>query len=108
MPDAFIALHAKDEYSFLLERESNLENRFSVMGAALSLVEHAREALEDLAGFVDNEIDLPFDFRPGLVGAFSYEGEEKFMLVDRAIVLDHQKLNAWFIGVFASEAEFNS
>jgi aminodeoxychorismate synthase component I len=108
MPDAFIALHAKDEYSFLLERESNQENRFSVMGAALSLVEDAREALKDLAGFVDNEIDLPFDFRPGLVGAFSYEGEEKFMLVDRAIVLDHQKLTAWFIGVFESEAEFNS
>jgi len=108
MPDAFIALHAKDEYSFLLERESNLENRFSVMGAALSLVEDAREALKDLAGFVDNEIDLPFDFRPGLVGAFSYEGEEKFMLVDRAIVLDHQKLTAWFIGVFESEADFTS
>jgi len=108
MPDAFIALHAKDEYSFLLERESNLENRFSVMGAALSLVEDAREALKDLAGFVDNEIDLPFDFRPGLVGAFSYEGEENFMLVDRAIVLDHEKLTAWFIGVFESEAEFNS
>ncbi|NBR25681.1 MAG: aminodeoxychorismate synthase component I [Micrococcales bacterium] len=108
MPDAFISLHAKDEYSFLLERESNQENRFSVMGAALSLVEDAREALKDLAGFVDNEIDLPFDFRPGLVGAFSYEGEEKFMLVDRAIVLDHQKLTAWFIGVFESEAEFNS
>jgi len=78
------------------------------MGAALSLVEDAREALKDLAGFVDNEIDLPFDFRPGLVGAFSYEGGEKFMLVDRAIVLDHQKLTAWFIGVFESEAEFNS
>jgi para-aminobenzoate synthetase component 1 len=108
MPDAFIALHAKDEYSFLLERESNQENRFSVMGAAISLVEDAREALKDLAGFVDNEIDLPFDFRPGLVGAFSYEGEEKFMLVDRAIVLDHQKLTAWFIGVFESEVDFNS
>jgi len=108
MPDAFIALHAKDEYSFLLERESNQENRFSVMGAALSLVEDAREALKDLAGYVDNEIVLPFDFRPGLVGAFSYEGEEKFMLVDRAIVLDHQKLTAWFIGVFESETDFNS
>jgi aminodeoxychorismate synthase component I len=108
MPDAFIALHAKDEYSFILERESNQENRFSVMGAALSLVEDARQALKDLAGFVDNDLDLPFDFRPGLVGAFSYEGEEKFMLVDRAIVLDHQKLTAWFIGVFESEAEFNS
>ena len=78
------------------------------MGAALSLVEDARQALKDLAGFVDNDLDLPFDFRPGLVGAFSYEGEEKFMLVDRAIVLDHQKLTAWFIGVFESEAEFNS
>ena len=108
MPDAFISLHAKDEYSFLLERESNHENRFSVMGASLSLVEDAREALKDLAGFVDNEIDLPFDFRPGLVGGFSYEGDEKFMLVDRAIVLDHQKLTAWFIGVFESEANFNS
>ena len=108
MPDAFIALHAKDENAFLLERDTNTGNRFSVMGAALSLVTDAKQSLADLSSFVDEEVELPFDFRPGLVGAITYEGVETFMLVDRAIVLDHEKLKAWFIGVFENEAEFVS
>jgi len=108
MPDAFIALHAKDENALLFERDTNPDNRFSVMGAALSLVSDPRESLKDLASFVDEDVELPFDFRPGLVGAINYEGEETFMLVDRAIVLDHAKAKAWFIGVFEEEAEFAS
>jgi len=108
MPDAFIALHAKDENAFLFERDTNQDNRFSVMGAARSRVNDPKESLRDLASYVDEVVELPFDFRPGLVGAISYEGEEKFMLVDRAIVLDHAKAKAWFIGVFEEEAEFDS
>ena len=109
MPDAFITLHANDEYAFLLDREHNLNNRFSVMGAAKSLVTagELEDALKELSDSIENNLtDLPFDFRPGLVGAYSYEGEALFMVVDRAIVLDHASSQAYFIGVFETEQDF--
>jgi hypothetical protein len=71
MPDAFITLHANDEYAFLLDREHNLNNRFSVMGAAKSLVSASEiaDVLKELSDSIENDLtDLPFDFRPGLVG----------------------------------------
>ena len=109
MPDAFISLHSNDEYAFLLDREQNLTNRFSVMGAASRVVTESElsEELARLASSIENELtDLPFDFRPGLVGAYSYEGEAKFMVVDRAIVLDHESALAYFLGVFDAEQDF--
>ena len=109
MPDAFITLHSNDEYAFLLDREHNLTNRFSVMGAANRVVTESElsEELANLAISIENDLtDLPFDFRPGLVGAYSYEGQAKFMLVDRAIVLDHDSSLAYFLGVFETEQDF--
>jgi len=109
MPDAFITLHSNDEYAFLLDREHNLNNRFSVMGAANRLVSESQlsEVLEELASSIENELtDLPFDFRPGLVGAYSYEGQATFMVVDRAIVLDQNSSLAYFLGVFETEQDF--
>lgn len=109
MPDAFITLHSNDENAFLLDREHNLNNRFSVMGAANRLVSESQlsKVLDELASAIENELsDLPFDFRPGLVGAYSYEGQATFMLVDRAIVLDHNSSLAYFLGVFETEQDF--
>jgi aminodeoxychorismate synthase component I len=109
MPDAFITLHSNDEYAFLLDREHNLNNRFSVMGAANRLVTESQlsEVLEKIANSIENELtDLPFDFRPGLVGAYGYEGQATFMLVDRAIVLDHNSSLAYFLGLFEKEQDF--
>ena len=109
MPDAFITLHANDEYAFLLDREQNLNNRFSVMGAANRLVAAGDlgDVLKELSDSIENNLtDLPFDFRPGLVGAYSYEGEALFMVVDRAIVLDHASAQAYFIGVFEPDQDF--
>lgn len=109
MPDAFITLHSNDEYAFLLDREHHQNNRFSVMGAANRLVSESQlsEVLAELANSIENELtDLPFDFRPGLVGAYSYEGHATFMLVDRAIVLDHNSSLAYFLGVFETEQDF--
>ena len=109
MAEAFISLHANDEYSFLLDREHNLNNRFSVMGAAKSLVCEAdlQSTIENLASAIENELaELPFDFRPGVVGAYRYEGQGTFMVVDRAIVLDHNSELAYFLGVFETEQDF--
>jgi aminodeoxychorismate synthase component I len=109
MPDAFITLHSNDEYAFLLDRENNLTNRFSVIGAANRIVTENELSgeLASLASSIENDLkDLPFDYRPGLVGAYSYEGHAKFMLVDRAIVLDHDSSLAYFLGVFETEQDF--
>ncbi len=109
MPDAFLSLHSKDEFSFLLDREHNLNNRFSVMGAAKALVSEAelQSVLKQMASSIENDLpDFPFDFRPGVVGAFRYEGEATLMVVDRAIVLDHNSSAAYFLGVFETEQDF--
>ena len=108
MPDAFISLHLNDQNAFLFDREHHQTNRFSVMGASNRLISEKElsKELEALAHSVENELtDLPFDFRPGLVGAYSYEGVATFMVVDRAIVLDHEASVAYFIGLFESESE---
>lgn len=78
------------------------------MGAANRVVTavELKEVLETLAGSIENDLELPFDFRPGVVGAYSYEGEALFLLVDRAIVFDHNASVAYFLGVFASEQDF--
>lgn len=109
MPDVFITLHASDNYAFLLDRENNLNNRFSVMGAANRVVTESelKEALDSLARSIENDLDdVPFDFRPGVVGAYSYEGEALFLLVDRAIVFDHNASVAYFLGAFETEQDF--
>ncbi len=109
MPDVFITLHIQDEYAFLLDRENNLNNRFSVMGAASRLVSESelKQTLEELSASIENDLtDVPFDFRPGVVGAYSYEGEAVFMVVERAIVLDHNRASAYFLGLFETEKEF--
>jgi aminodeoxychorismate synthase component I len=109
MPDAFLSLHSKDEFSFLLDREHNLNNRFSVMGAAKALVSEAeiQSVLESMNSAIENDlVELPFDFRPGVVGAYRYEGQATFMVVDRAIVMDHQSSAAYFLGIFKTEQDF--
>jgi aminodeoxychorismate synthase component I len=106
MADAFITLHKNDEYAFFLDREHNPDNAFSVIGGS-SRVLGAVESKQYLDSFVAIEdVSLPFDFRPGLVGAISYEGEQFFLPVDRALVLDHKGGNLYFLGFFETEAEF--
>lgn len=78
------------------------------MGAANRVVSDGElvEVLGTLASSIENDLDLPFDFRPGVVGAYSYEGEALFLLVDRAIVFDHHASVAYFLGVFTTEQDF--
>ena len=106
MVDAFITLHKNDSYSFFLDREHNTDNPFSVIGGASVVLgaEAAKSYLDSLVGIED--VVLPFDFRPGLVGAISYEGEQFFLPVDRALVLDHKGRALYFLGFFETEEEF--
>jgi len=106
MVDAFITLHKNDSYSFFLDREHNADNPFSVIGGASGVLgaEAAKSYLDSLNGIKD--ADLPFDFRPGVVGAISYEGEQFFLPVDRALVLDHKGRALYFLGFFETEEEF--
>lgn len=79
------------------------------MGAASQLVDESelKDALASLESSIENDLeDVPFDFRPGLVGAYSYEGKAMFMVVDRAIVLDHNSSDAYFLGIFETEQDF--
>jgi len=109
MPDAFISLHLNDSNAFLFDREHHQTNRFSIMGAAYQVVgeEELALSLNALRDSVEEDsVELPFDFRPGLVGSYSYEGIATFMLVDRAIVLDHDGEHIYFLGLFDSEEAF--
>ena len=100
MADAFITLHKNDPYAFYLDREINTSNPFSVIGGSHSVLgeKEVGEYLESISTFDDTS--LPFDFRPGLVGAISYEGEQYWLPVDRALVLDHKDNVLYFIGLF--------
>ena len=106
MADAFITLHKNDNYAFYLDREVNLDNPFSVIGGSHQVLNKAQaeEFLATLSGLDDPE--LPFDFRPGVVGAISYEGEHLWLPVDRALVFDHKNSLLYFIGLFETEADF--
>ena len=98
--DAFVTLHATDEYSFWLDREHSVDDRFSVIGSGKS------SDLE-LPSFEPRELEVPFAFRPGLVGVFGYESKhDEFLAVDRALVFDHASRHIWFIGAFESRSGF--
>lgn len=98
--DVFISLFANEPYAFWLDREHSLDDPFSVIGSGVPA------AVSELEPLVVN-VQLPFAYRPGLVGAFGYEeSSDSFLRVDRALVFDHKKRDIWFIGLFANESDF--
>ena len=60
-----------------------------------------------------DDLELPFSFRPMLIGVMHYLGSGEFsaagdwLRVDRAFVYDHTDRRLYFIGRFASRAEFD-
>ncbi|MFM7014242.1 MAG: aminodeoxychorismate synthase component I [Actinomycetota bacterium] len=122
--DAFIALHRKDEFAFWLDRSTNKSESLSVIGSAGSIIRAGDEALQlvrqELADWqgLECDSDIPFSFRPGLVGYLGYElgssqregnhPKAQFMKVDRAMVFDHQNRQMYFIGVFEAKADFDT
>ena len=59
------------------------------------------------------DLELPFSFRPMLVGVMHYSDAEEFsgagnwLKVDRAFVYDHTKKRLYFIGRFESRTDFD-
>ena len=110
--DVFITLHGEDSHAFWIDRENHPTERFSVIGGASKLLGVSRdslqEALRELSAEESTDALLAkFRFRPGLVGAFGYESEfDRLMLVDRALVFDHDAKAIYFIGAFENDQEF--
>jgi anthranilate/para-aminobenzoate synthase component I len=99
--DAFVTLHGTDDHAFWLDREHSMDDRFSVIGSGIS-------SPEGEINFLPVELDVPFWFRPGLVGVFAYESEaSEFLTVDRALVFDHEARAIWFVGFFQDKKTFD-
>lgn len=112
--DAFILLHEQHENAFWLDRENHPSQPFSVIGASSVILGGANfsdlkiqfESRINESQTQDDNSDLPFDWRPGLVGFVEYEGAYRFLDVDRAMVFDHKSRHMYFVGLFKSEADF--
>ena len=109
--DAFVLLFAAHPHCFWLDREHHPEHRFSVIGGSKGAIagnqrSNLAEVLEKFE--FEDRTELPFEFRPGLVGVLGFEAEaDRLLEVDRAIVFDHDNQQIWFIGVFASRQQFD-
>ena len=106
--DAFIALYSSSENSFWLDREYSHSGRFSVIGSgvpvelgSISSISQKLECYPDL--------ELPFEFRPGLVGFINYDDARLSMLqVGSALVFDHHDKTVYFIAKTDSDAKFKN
>lgn len=112
--DAFIVYFSEEQNSFWLDREAHPTERFSVIGASSRSERVESESfdwlgsqLSEVSGSEDFMPDLPFSFRPGLVGLVDYEAKAHFMHIDRAVVFDHAARSLFFIGLFEGQSEFD-
>ena len=116
--DTFAQLHLTQPNVFWLDREHHPTQRFSIIGGAAqthwlsaeTAYEWMRSRLEKLREIEpadEHAANLPFDWRPGLVGLLEFEGSAALMQVDRAMVFDHDSRRMMFIGHFASRADFD-
>ena len=105
--DTFISFFANQPGCFWLDREHHPTERFSVIGAG-SITDSI-----SLTSF-DDDLELPFRFRPGFVGVVHYPelagalGMVEGLLVDRAFVYDHDARAMYFVGVFEDKMQFQT
>jgi para-aminobenzoate synthetase component I len=129
--DVFVAMHSKDQNAFWLDRSENPDEPVSILGSAGSVIsagdetfalasEHLRKIRASITKVPEG--DIPFSFRPGLVGYLGYElgGDQsvgasegvhpksQFMMVDRAMIFDHKAKTMYFIGFFETKEEFQN
>lgn len=115
--DAYLQLHSGHENAFWIDRENHSESRYSIIGSSAATdwvlpheitnwVKASLSEFGDLAAADDTAATLPFDWRPGLVGVHTFEGEGAFLKVDRALVFDHDLRRLFFVGVFDSQPDF--
>ena len=104
--DIFCSIFANQPNAFWLDRQHHPNSPFSIMGVGVPA-----EAVD-----LDEEhedLDLPFSFRPYLVGVMHYSdsaepsGLGDWLRVDRAFVYDHTDKRLYFVGRFPSRADFD-
>lgn len=106
--DTFTSLFGNLPNCFWLDRETHLTSRFSVIGAGVPTDSASTSPI------IEVEQDLPFDFRPHLLGVLHYAQEltsdlkGDFLLVDRAVVFDHDNRVMFFLGRFDSREDFDN
>jgi para-aminobenzoate synthetase component 1 len=100
--DVFVQFFANETNAFWLDGEHSQTDRYSILGAGkpASITELSTLQFSD-------ESDLPFAWRPGLVGFVTYEGEERFIDATRAVVFDHERQEMYFVGLFESKQDFD-
>ncbi len=103
--DIFCSMFAHQPNAFWLDRQHHPTAPYTVMGVGLPSSEISLDQEFD-------DLDLPFSFRPMLIGVMHYLGSGEFraagdwLRVDRAFVYDHTDRRLYFIGRFSSRAEF--
>ena len=101
--NAFLQFFAGSENAFWLDREFNQATPISVIGAGVPAGKlPADQKFENS----HEDLDLPFDWRPGLVGFYEYEGTPRFLDVDRGMVFDHSSRKIYLVGLFETESDF--
>jgi para-aminobenzoate synthetase component 1 len=105
--DVFVQFYSGEQNAFWLDGEFAKEARFSVLGAGPALEPNTEVSgwLKDFE--VERDLNLPINWRPGLVGCVTYEGATKFIAADRAIVFDHDRQGLYFLGRFESQSDFD-
>jgi aminodeoxychorismate synthase component I len=129
--DAFVIMNQQDEHAFWLDRNTHKEEPFSVIGSAGSVIRLGDEAFAWAGDYlarlreiteIPEDLDVPFSFRPGLVGYLGYELNQEakaqahtsvypkaqFLIVDRAVVFDHANREMYFIGIFETQESFDA
>lgn len=100
--NAFLQFFAGESNAFWLDREHSQTSAFSVIGGGLPTTD-----LDQVLWAVSqDDAELPFEWRPGLVGYFEYEGQANFLSVDRAMVFDHKSRSVYLVGLFNSSEDF--
>ena len=96
--NAFLHFFANEPNAFWLDREHHFSTPVSIVGAGVPT--------QDLLLQTHENEDLPFEWRPGLVGFFEYEGLPQFLSVDRGMVFDHANRKMFLVGIFESSYDF--
>lgn len=119
IPDTFVRFFADEPGAFWLDRAVNRDSRFSIIGAG-EVLETGLYSLAKLRSLLDQfekvagSHELPFDWRPGLVGCLEYgtwsrdsdSVQADLIWANRAFVFAHATRTMYFIGEFEGESEF--
>lgn len=105
--DTFVSFFGNLPGAFWLDREHHPSSRFSIIGVGVDV-----DSIDQ--PFDDDEQQLPFAFRPGIVGVINYSdvagdiSSGSLLAVDRAFVYDHDTRQVYFLGRFADRDGFNA